>query len=483
MKFFSLLVFWFTASTLWALPPSPKFIDFDLQVPAQVNAAFSARQIVNKSFVEAKIREWKACHPESLTQRSGFSGASDLFQLRYFLQVDSPIKSLAEIDRKNLNSGQVLVQPWSGHYWPYASGLLGARYFDPQFQHLYNWKLRYDYIKEQPLSLLIAENGQAGLDILSPSEKYDYIFGDPSGRLTHSMWQQGKVYYDIDKNVEGWMGICHGWAPAAIFEKRPVKSVDIQINPDLIARFVPAEIKAFLSYSWATNRYPAMTLGQRCYKKDPIRDDNQRLIDPECQDMNPATWHLTMVNQVGLAKKSFVMDATFDYEVWNQPVVGYEIEYKNLSTGEIYETFKDAVISLKDFKTDRFAKHRSKKAVELVGISMRVGYVNETGASRAESDSEAEDAIVWTVYDYDLEIDAAGNIIGGEWLSQNHPDFIWIPSTDAVPRSPWDHLMANLQWEKDLKVSAELSNLVRIAAENGKVLHPLVQKLVEWSQP
>jgi hypothetical protein len=34
------------------------------------------------------------------------------------------------------------------------------------------------------------------------------------------------------------------------------------------------------------------------------------------------------------------------------------------------------------------------------------------------------------IYDYVLELDAAGKIIGGEWIGasrQNHPDFLWLP--------------------------------------------------------
>jgi hypothetical protein len=319
---------------------------------------------------------------------------------------------------------------------------------------------------------------------LSPSEKFDILMGRYEYPLTHVERKR------TDPNDQIWEGTCNGWATAALKFSEP-PPVTITNKDGIVVPFASSDIKSLLMlHQFFIEKYKSYAiLGDRCENVQSPRMESffpamlgEDSLDA-CSDSNAGAFHLVLTNMIGRLKKGLVFDVDRDSEVWNQPVVGYEIEYKNLSTGEIYETFKDAVISLKDFKTDRFAKHRSKKAVELVGISMRVGYVNETGASRAESDSEAEDAIVWTVYDYDLEIDAAGNIIGGEWLSQNHPDFIWIPSTDAVPRSPWDHLMANLQWEKDLKVSAELSNLVRIAAENGKVLHPLVQKLVEWSQP
>jgi hypothetical protein len=29
-------------------------------------------------------------------------------------------------------------------------------------------------------------------------------------------------------------------------------------------------------------------------------------------------------------------------------------------------------------------------------------------------------------YEYTLELDSAGNIIGGEWISETQPDFLWL---------------------------------------------------------
>ena len=54
------------------------------------------------------------------------------------------------------------------------------------------------------------------------SEKYDALIGDKSGALTRRMWLEGKGYYDASGKVETWMGICHGWSPAAYMLDRPV---------------------------------------------------------------------------------------------------------------------------------------------------------------------------------------------------------------------------------------------------------------------
>jgi hypothetical protein len=45
----------------------------------------------------------------------------------------------------------------------------------------------------------------------------------------------------------------------------------------------------------------------------------------ECRDMNPGTWHVVVSNLMGLRQQGFVLDQTFDDEVWNQPGWSYRI--------------------------------------------------------------------------------------------------------------------------------------------------------------
>ena len=58
---------------------------------------------------------------------------------------------------------------------------------------------------------------------------------------------------------------------------------------------------------------------------------------------------------------------------------------------------------------------------------MDVAYTVETLPSRAETDSAKNDALKSARYFYDLELNADGEIIGGEWYHNNHPDFLWTP--------------------------------------------------------
>ena len=55
------------------------------------------------------------------------------------------------------------------------------------------------------------------------------------------------------------------------------------------------------------------------------------------------------------------MDATYDLEVWNQPVLAYQYNYFNPNTSEGFSEYQDAVINLSDYQDNPF-KTRSEKA-------------------------------------------------------------------------------------------------------------------------
>ena len=61
---------------------------------------------------------------------------------------------------------------------------------------------------------------------------------------------------------------------------------------------------------------------------------------------------------------------------------------------------------------------------------MDFDYMVETSPAADRTDSPDKDAIHTARYLYDIEIDASGNIIGGEWRTNLHPDFIWTPAPE-----------------------------------------------------
>lgn len=72
------------------------------------------------------------------------------------------------------------------------------------------------------------------------------------------------------------------------------------------------------------------------------------------------------------------------------------------------------------------------KAVKLYKVHADVDYISESPAGTDGNLGATIDRYTHTDrYDYVLEIDGAGKIIGGEWLGEskrNHPDFLWLPT-------------------------------------------------------
>lgn len=389
-----------------------------------------------------------------LRKKNNFTHSGQQAGLRSLVEEDSNIaKEFLELtdvfdDVKRLDtlrSAEIEVQPWSGDYWAIRSGITAKRYLDKNFPGstaMNTWQEAFNYFIANPPA-------QVASELLAPSEKYDRLVGDKAYTLTNISWQEGKQYNDQYGDVEKWMGICHGWAPAAFMEPRPTQAVEFasyKATPDAAAEkitFLPDDLKALASLKWANgitvkrNDLTSGTrfIGGRCNSKDPKRDpDTGRIIDADCFDLNPGLWHIVVVNQIAREKRSFVIDANFDYEVWNQPVTSYRYTYFNPKTMQPVETLEEAQVQLDDrgFQ-DQFKKYRTnRKAVAVVGVRMHVSYTVETSPRGRDTDSTEHDAVRTAQYHYDLEIDKDGKIVGGEWYQNRHPDFIWMPTKDST---------------------------------------------------
>ncbi len=391
----------------------------------------------------------------------------------------STLKTLEAMDNRSLQSSTLPVQPWSDDYWAIANGVLGARYADPLWGNSLDWKVEFDeYNQRTTENYVLAKK----LDYLSPSEKYDLLVGDKNFTLTKSMWREGKGYFDNNGSVETWMGICHGWAPAAYMVPRPSNAVTVLAQDGVTnIKFYPSDIKALVSLQWAKNRYAQKFIGGRCNTKSPSVDkSNGRVNDQECFDTNPGTWHKSVVNQIGVSKRSMVMDATFDYEVWNQPIVSYEYQYFNVNTGETSNDYQSSTIKLSEYSKDLFSKYRSERTKYIVGIEMDVKYVVETSPTQNEADDNTYDSITMVTYRYDLELNQDGKIIGGEWYTNAHPDFLWTPVKDARALSQADKYTPG-SWGKNALVPTNWTRVAKKASEYGIPLAKVVEGLVKRS--
>ena len=400
------------------------------------------------------------------------------------------LKNLYKMDQLKLQTARLSKKPWSDDYWPLYKGVLAFRYGDQNKVTGEDWKEYTDYVYQNPSSSYIGE-GFDGIEFLSPAEKYDLLVGDKDETLTKRMLSEGRPYYDRTGKVETWMGICHGWAQAAYMLDRPSHKVNVlAADGQTVIPFFPSDIKALGSLLWANVNVYTNFSGGRCNVKDPEKDEVGRVIDQKCFDTNPGTWHRAVVNQIGLSDRSVIIDATYDYEVWNQPVYSYSYLYFNPETYETSKNFSDVAVDVNDFKKDKFKKYRHENTKKVVGVEMVLEYIAETQPVQSEEDGEAFDYVKTVFYRYDLELDNSGNILGGEWYSNMHPDFLWTPRKgdraltrldrnieDAINEGQKQHL-----WKKGDSIPLSWRKYIPPFSKEGQPLGLIVEGLIERSR-
>ena len=418
------------------------------------------------------------------------------------------IDNLDVMDQEGLFIGKVKEQPWSGDYWALYRGALAFRYEDKSFPR--KWHKAVEYLRKNSVEYLRRNSVDSSLteeemSKLSPAEKYDLVVGDESFTLSNSQVMAARDYaYDgnRERDVETWMGLCHGWAPASYMSKRPKYSVKAKTPSEKYVTFYPDDIKALSTLKWASGRSivvkngvpsPAQVLiGGRCNSSEndegiAFDKETGAVIDDDCFNTNPGTWHKSVVNQVGIVKAPLIIDATFDYEVWNQPLLNYHYNYFNPMTGDVEDNLENAKVLFNKFENDKFRKHRrkrsgSKKIKYLVGIAMQVSYIGETVSVARNIDSEEHDHVVTVQYIYDLELTRDGEIVGGEWHTNLHPDFLWTPKKNAFAWNSEDSYDSDSKYEPGQGMNSTRRALAKEAANSGVVLRSIVDGLINASQ-
>jgi hypothetical protein len=219
-------------------------------------------------------------------------------------------------------------------------------------------------------------------------------------------------------------------------------------------------------------------VGTRCLVQDPAEDAVGRVIDPGCFDVNPGTWHMAIVNQMGLDKRSFVFDATYDIQVWNYPVAAYKYQYFNPQTLAVSKKLAGSVADIRDFTIDKFKTYRSPDARYVVGVAMDLTYVIPTLPSMRPVTSSLYHTVK---YVYDLELDETGQIIGGEWYSNFHPDFLWNFPAGGRTLSVGEKNRP-IAWDGTGPVPPGTADVARESSASRQPLAAIIETLVRLSQ-
>lgn len=441
-----------------------------------------SRSLERNSFdnkLEQRMKKFSYIYPRP-GDREESKGYDNPFNL---VTTGSLVTNLQDMDSRGLKSGETSLDVWSDDYWPTYKGKLGARFADRSFNSYSSFMGKYRYIKKYTAPYVFNRGDEDDIDVLSPSEKYDLLFSTTSTPLTNALWSEAKGIYDRYGNIETWQGICHGWAIAAYAMDRPSRSITVKAADNRTdITFYPSDIKALASLLWAHTGYRSKFVGGRCRTKNPTTDSKGRIISDVCRDTNPRTFHLSLVNEVGRGGKSFIMDAVYDYQVWNHPVLSYSYTYFNPKTGDTEYDLDDAKVDKWRFTNDKFRAHRSSRAKHIVGVAMKVKYLVETKPTQKHSDSSSYDSSKTVSYLYDLELDSAGNVIGGEWYQNAHPDFLWTVNPGFVPSSKGDiFLSSEGLWNGRSPLNGNWRSGAEKAGNSSQPLTKMVKSLIRLS--
>ncbi len=408
-----------------------------------------------------------------------FSTAEIQSRLSKIYESSNYLNNIYEMDRRGLSRANTTVQPWGGSFWPLYQGGIAANYQDidstifitTPLRNLM-WQANYSAYNKHASKVHPAffDMDDKDLGKLSPAEKYDLILGDTSFDLTSRSWDITKKRGEqknwgflgsIDlpegfripvakKTLAFWEGICHGWALGAGYIPRPEKTVFINLPNGKQVPFYPNDIKALASQVWANSDLQdnAIFEGNRCNKKDPDQDQFGRYIDteidvlagdttliPRCGDTHPAIFHVGVVNVMGVEGRPITLDHNPKMAIANQPMSGYEFTYFNPDSGKD-GSLQESMMARSVYTKDPYAENRNPDAVYIVGVSMNAKYVDWEIAKKKENNSPSDDKIIDDKFLYDLEINAAGQIVGGQWRSNkkvkktsdstNQPDYFWL---------------------------------------------------------
>lgn len=329
-------------------------------------------------------------------------------------------------------------------------------------------------------------NDHSDVDRLSPLEKYDLLFypgqeqtveavshceyrdyvEDPENceRIDHpeltvvgpaTRWElenQG-VYQFVEP--ENWWGHCNGWASYATAEPLGFPERDVRVRFDGsevfeceadeegCVLFRMADMEGLMTELYFSDQ--ATFSGRRCnVTPDELeRDEMGRPVDVECRDLNAGSFHAAITGLLARGADelvpggeadfpAFVIDHNYDHEIWNFPVIGFEMNAAEEVTAEEAQELVGGEGAYQ-FNDDATHFMRVELTYEMVSDSVPANQL----MIRADQRTIAP---VPVRLNYVLELDDANTILGGEWIE--NPSFTWQDSKELHPDFMWKALVA-----------------------------------------
>jgi hypothetical protein len=221
--------------------------------------------------------------------------------------------------------GAAATAPWAGSYWPV-------------YQDSIN--IKWDGASSDPASTKYAKAYNVSGVEDAVSRMRGVLYGKSRKACTQSSECDSSIGESCAKRegqsggycIPTWWGICHAWAPASILVAEPkypvtVNGVTFKVN----------DIRALvtLAHDDVEEKFVSLRCDADDGKGKIEYDEFGRPKDGSCSDTNAGTLHILMTNYLGKKNQSFVMDRTFDDEVWNQPLRGFRVtQFKEVTSAE-----------------------------------------------------------------------------------------------------------------------------------------------------
>jgi hypothetical protein len=275
---------------------------------------------------------------------------------------------------------------WSSDYWARNKGGINYRW-NSASPSGFNTK---SPTKAEALQMTVAQ-----IAALAPSEKWDLF----NGRYDYPLKKRISSYASPSR--PSWEGICDGWAGAALNHDEP-RPMTIA-NPDGIQiPFGSSDIKGLLSWYYAREWVGGYAMmGRRCNGGIDIGTDRCT------HDMNAGAFHIVLANRLGKDGISFIADIDRQSEVWNH--LAFDFSSRILS-GDLRPRSTSASGTVKVV--------RVRTTVDYVWLLRRNAWGPVLGTSAQRTNSR--------IYEYYLDINSLGRIIGGDWITSQRPDFLWL---------------------------------------------------------
>lgn len=277
---------------------------------------------------------------------------------------------------------------WSGNPWEKNRGGINLRWNTPTPEGFY-----YESPSKEELLFMTPEL----IAELSPSEKYDLLMG----RYEYPLKEEVTTF--IDPRASNAETLEMGWVQAAVHHIEPAPKT--LINADGISiPFGSSDIKALLSYHYQYfhELEHQGQLGRQCPQGSGWFNWNK-----DCKnDLNAGSFHVVLANRIN-RHETFMVDIERYKEVKNRPVMGF--------VSRVEEESQD--VSNTPLGTAKVLTVRTKVSYLDFAVAPSVEVTKNTPYQR----------IIVRDYKYKLFVGPSSQIVGGEWLSEDRPDFLWTP--------------------------------------------------------